>query len=311
MEESKKINRRKFIRNSVYAGAGIWLSSKIPFNSFAKNDVKKITILSTNDTHSRIEPFPMDGSRNQGLAGCARRATLIKKIRKEEKNVLLFDAGDIIQGTPYFNYFNGELEFKLMSEMKYDGAVIGNHEFDAGLNTLAKNIKNSSFPFIISNYDVSETPLKNLTINNKVFEMDGIKIGVFGLGIELQGLVSESLYKNIKYLDPTKVAIEQENILKNEKKCDLIICISHLGFDYESNKINDIKIAQKTNYINYIISGHTHTFMKKPEIIENAEGAECQIFQQGFAGIYLGRMDFYFEKDLKPKVKHSKTLKIY
>ena len=157
---------------------------------------------------------------------------------------MLFDAGDIFQGTPYFNYYGGEVEFKLMSEMKYDAATLGNHDFDNGLDGLKKQLKHASFPFLTSNYDFKKTILRNKFKSYKVFEKQGVKIGVFGLGIELDGLVPKELYKETKYIDPIQVANKVSDKLKNKLKCDLVICLSHLGLEYQSNKVSDIMVAK-------------------------------------------------------------------
>ncbi|MBK8054521.1 MAG: metallophosphatase [Saprospiraceae bacterium] len=302
------INRRSFIKSSI--GSGIILSlGNFPLNAFVDEpNISKLTILHTNDVHSRIEPFPMDGSRNQGLGGVAKRSTLINQIRKESNNVLLLDAGDIFQGTPYFNFFGGELEIKLMSEMQYDAATIGNHDFDGGMDGLVKQLPHASFPFINSNYNFSDTVLDQKTIPYKIFKKDGLKIGVFGLGIELFGLVPSSLCKGVVYNDPVESAEKWGEFLKLEKKCDYIICLSHLGYKYQENKISDILLAQNTSYIDLIIGGHTHTFMKEPDRYKNKRGMPVLVNQAGWAGIQLGRIDVFFEKNKKGTCVTCKNL---
>ena len=285
-------NRRNFIKNTSLGVIGLSFLSK-PI--FADNEIKKITILHTNDMHSRIEPFS-SGS-YKGFGGMAQRSSIIKEIRKKEKNVLLFDGGDIFQGTPYFNYFGGELEFKLMSEMKYDAAVLGNHDFDNGINGLKKQLRHANFPFLISNYDFKKTILKDQFKPYKIFIKDNIKVGVFGLGIELEGLVPKELYKETIYLDPIKKSKFYSNKLKNELGCDLVICLSHLGLQYENNKISDITLAKKSKFIDLIIGGHTHTFLKKPKIITNAINKKVIINQVGWGGINLGKIDFHFNRN--------------
>lgn len=269
---------------------------------------KKLTILHTNDVHSRIDPFPMDGGRNQGLGGVAARSELIKKIRSEEDNVLLFDAGDIFQGTPYFNLFKGEPEIKAMSAMRYDAGTIGNHDFDAGLENLRNQVaSHASFPMIIANYDFSNTPMENHYKPYTIIRKSGLKIGVLGIGIELDGLVPSALYGNTKYLDPVQKANQYADELKRQN-CDLIVCLSHLGYKYESNKVSDIILAKETNNIDLIIGGHTHTFMQKPDIIKNKKGEDVLINQVGFAGIQLGRLDFIFEKYNRKRMVGSSQL---
>jgi len=294
------MKRRTFIQK---AGTATLISSigTFPLSAFAKDDLVKLTILHTNDVHSRIEPFPMDGSRNQGLGGAARRASLLKKIRAEEEHLLLLDAGDIFQGTPYFNFFLGELEFKLMSEMKYDAATLGNHDFDGGIEGLHKQLPLANFPFLVSNYDFSDTIMNGKTQPYKIFKKGPLKIGVLGVGIELTGLVPEKHYKGTRYLDPivaaNKIALE----LKKEQKCDLVICLSHLGYRYRNNKVSDVVLAENSRNIDVIIGAHTHTFMKKATPYRNLDEAEVIINQVGWAGMLLGRMDFYFERNKKGK----------
>lgn len=282
-------NRRKFIRDGTLGILGISILPKI---SFAKTINTKITILHTNDTHSHIHPFT--SGRNKGLGGMAQRAGLINSIRDEEEYVLLLDAGDIFQGTPYFNFYGGELEFKLMSQMKYDAATLGNHDFDNGLNGLKKQLPHANFPFLIANYDFSETILKDTFKPYKIFNKGGVRIGVFGIGIELENLVPKKLYKKTQYLDPITQANYFADLLRHQKDCDLIICISHLGFKYKSKKISDITFAKKTRNIDLIIGGHTHTFLKKPVEILNLDEKQVLINQVGWAGINLGKVDFTF-----------------
>lgn len=285
-------NRRKFIKQS---GLGVLGFSLLPQMSFAKQNDVKITILHTNDMHSHIHPFT--SGRNKGLGGMAQRAGLINSIREKEDHVLLLDAGDIFQGTPYFNFYGGELELKLMSEMKYDAATLGNHDFDNGLEGLQKQFHHAKFPFLIANYDFSKTILKDKFKAYKVFNKGGIKIGVFGIGIELDGLVPQKLYGNTVYQDPIEKANYYTSLLKNEEKCDLIICLSHLGLKYKTNKISDIKFASQTRDIDLIIGGHTHTFLKKPISILNLQKKEVLINQVGWAGINLGQIDFHFSQN--------------
>jgi len=286
------------------AGIAVW--NFIPFEALAYKEVVKISILHTNDVHSRIDPFPLNDPKYPGMGGAARRAEIINQIRKEEEHVLLFDAGDIFQGTPYFNFYKGELELKLMSQMQYDASAIGNHDFDNGIEGLYNQLPNAIFPFICSNYDFSDTVMNNKTITHKIFEKGGIKTGVFGLGIELDGLVLKQLYKNTIYLDPIQKAVEVSSLLKNELKCDLVICLSHLGYEYQNKKVSDTILAESTENIDIIIGGHTHTFLEKPTVALNSNGKEVLINQVGWAGINLGKIDLYFEKNTKNKsVKSS------
>jgi 5'-nucleotidase len=284
--------RRKFVKNILFGSTLVGLS---PLRAFASDkEVVKLSILHTNDMHSNIEPFT--SGRNKGLGGMHQLSSLIKKVRSEEENVLLLDAGDVFQGTPYFNLFGGELEFKLMSEMGYDAITLGNHDFDNGIDGLVKQMKHAKFSFISSNYDFTDTALEGKVIPHQIFKKDGIKIGVFGIGIELNGLVDASLCEGVKYIDPISVANSKAKYLKTKENCDLVICLSHLGFKYKSEKISDIKLAEQTSNIDLIIGGHTHSFLNNPVIIKNKTQKDVLISQVGFGAIKLGKIDFYFHK---------------
>ncbi|MBT6808252.1 MAG: bifunctional metallophosphatase/5'-nucleotidase [Flavobacteriales bacterium] len=298
-------NRREFIKNTVLGTAALnILPNKVFSNT---SELKQLTILHTNDMHSHIHPF--DSGRNKGIGGMAQRATIIKEIRNEGNQVLLLDAGDIFQGTPYFNVFGGELEFKLMSEIGYDASTIGNHDFDNGLDGLARQLPHSKFPFIVSNYDFSDTEMDGNYLKYKVFNKSGIKVGVFGIGIELEGLVPKKLYGNTLHENPIGKANYYSSFLKNSLGCDLVICLSHLGYKYKGNKISDKILASSTNNIDLIIGGHTHTFLTKPEIVENSDKKLVQIAQVGWAGINIGRIDYFF--DQKMCVKNFKGNSIF
>jgi 5'-nucleotidase len=290
------MKRRDFIQKTVATSTLLSLGG-LSLSSFSTPDVKKITILHTNDVHSHIDPFPADDPRNANKGGVARRAAVIDAIRKENTNVLLLDAGDIFQGTPYFNYYGGELEFKLMSMMQYDLATIGNHDFDNGIDGLLAQMPHAKFEFVNANYDFKNTVLDTLIKPYKIFNKEGVKIGVFGLGVELEGLVDAKLYKETKYYNPIEIAQDITQVLKEKEKCDLIICLSHLGFKYkdEPEKASDINLAKKTKNIDLIIGGHTHTFLDKPLVEKNAEGKDVLINQVGCYGINLGRVDFYLD----------------
>lgn len=292
-------NRRKFIKQSL-SGSLLLMSSQFPLSAFAGDpDLCKLTILHTNDVHSRIDPFPDDGGRNAGLGGVAKRAQLIQSIREQEENVLLLDAGDIFQGTPYFNFFGGELEMKLMSKLKYDAATMGNHDFDAGIDGFDMQLPHANFPFIVSNYNFSNTILNNKVKKYHIIEIDGLKVGIFGLGIELKGLVPSTLYKETQYEDPLAKAQYYANLLKNDLKCDYVICLSHLGYKYRRDRISDVLIAQNTNNIDLIIGGHTHTFLNSADVRRNLDGKQVVVNQAGWAGILLGQVEVYFERNKK------------
>lgn len=290
------MKRRQFIQQTAAASTLIGLGG-LSLQSFSSIS-KHITILHTNDVHSHIDPFGPEDGMNANQGGVARRYSLIESIRKENPYTLLFDAGDIFQGTPYFNYYGGELEFKLMSMLKYDAATIGNHDFDNGIDGLYSQLPYAKFDFISSNYDFSNTVMDTHVKPYKIYELDGIKIGVFGLGIQLDGLVLKNMYKETVYLDPIETAQEMTKILKENEACDLIICLSHLGYEYSNPKrASDINLARATNHIDLIIGGHTHTFLPKPTIEKNSDGKDVLVNQVGCYGINLGRIDFYFDSD--------------
>ncbi|MDP2159291.1 MAG: metallophosphatase [Flavobacterium sp.] len=294
------MKRREFIRNTVASSALVGLGG-LSLSSFETLKSKHLTILHTNDVHSYIDPFPADHPKNPNMGGVSRRAALIEKIKKENPNVLLLDAGDSFQGTPYFNYFGGELEFKLMSMMGYEATTIGNHEFDNGIDGLAAQIPHANFKFLSANYDFKNTVLDGFVKPYHVFIKNGIRVGVFGLGVELAGLVDKKHYKETVYNNPLEISQDMVSILKNQEKCDIIICLSHIGYQYknEPDKICDVILAQKTKDIDLIIGGHTHTFLDKPSIFENLEGKKVLVNQVGCYGINLGRIDFYLDNDKK------------
>jgi 5'-nucleotidase len=302
------MKRRDFIQNTALSSAFLGLGG-LSLSSFKTDDTKHLTILHTNDVHSYIDPFPPTHPKNPNMGGVARRAALIETIRKENPNVLLLDAGDIFQGTPYFNYYGGELEFKLMSMMKYDLATIGNHDFDNGIEGLYNQLPNANFEFVNANYDFKNTIMDGHVKPYKIVRKDGIKVGVFGIGIELEGLVDKKNYKETVYQDPVSVSQDMARILKQDEKCDLVICLSHIGYQYknEPNKISDVRLAKLTKDIDLIIGGHTHTFLDKPTIIKNVEGKDVLVNQVGCYGVNLGRIDFYFDCNVS-KIASGKSI---
>ncbi len=304
-------SRKKFIQQGVLA-TGAMLAGPAISKAACYFSPLKMTILHTNDTHSRIEPFPMDGGRNQGLGGVAARAELIDKIRGEEEHVLLLDAGDIFQGTPYFNLYKGEPEIKAMAAMRYDACTIGNHDFDAGMENLATQLTtHANFPMLITNYDFTSTPMEQKTQPYKVFKKAQLKIGVFGVSIEGRGLIPDNLFGATKYLDPIQKANETADLLKKNEGCDMIICLSHLGYQYKgSNKVSDEVMAKETENIDLIVGGHTHTFLDKPDVYKNKKGDDVIVNQVGWAGIVLGRLDFEFTKFSGKKLTNSHSISV-
>ena len=255
----------------------------------------KLVILHTNDTHSQIEPTEKSTLRTSDMGGYARRMGVINQIREKEKNVLLVDAGDFSQGTPYFNFFNGRVEIEGMNRMKYDAGTLGNHEFDNGMDTLAVILKNAKFPEVNSNYKLENTPLKGMIKPYIVLVKNGLRIGILGLGVNPKSLIFEKNYKGLEYIDPVLKANEISTLLKKKEKCDVIICLSHLGADTAKMEVNDFEIAHKTRYIDVIIGGHSHSMITNTNE-KNAVGKPVVIAQMGKSGLFLGRVDLEMEK---------------
>jgi 5'-nucleotidase len=310
MEEYIMNSRRNFLKNGILATAGITTLTSFDLLSEMEkeNRLVKLSVLHTNDMHSRIEPFSLDAPKMAGLGGMSARAAVVKKIRQTEKNVLLLDVGDVFQGTPYFNFFSGEPEFKLMSAMQYDACTIGNHDLDNGELGFLKALPFANFPFLNVNYNFSESPLNNKIEKYKIFQYESIKVGVFGLGIELQGLVDKKNYGKIIYENPLEKATEYATLLKNQQSCDFVICLSHLGYEYQNEKVSDIVLAENTRNIDLILGGHTHTFLNEPVEKVNLDKKKVLINQVGWAGVKLGKIDFYFHKKKGKKEYHASNV---
>ncbi|HCM20549.1 MAG TPA: metallophosphatase, partial [Porphyromonadaceae bacterium] len=254
-----------------------------------------IVILHTNDTHSRMEPLPGTDKTAPGKGGAVRRASYMQQIRNENKDVLLLDAGDFLQGTPYFNMFKGEAEVKAMNLLGYDAATIGNHEFDYGLVVLEQVARQARFPIVSSNYDFSGTPLQDLVKPFIILKKAGVKIGVIGIDVQPEGLVSAENYQGMKYRPAIETANRIAEKLRKQDKCDMVICLSHLGY------LDDIKLAEASRNIDLIIGGHSHTYMAQPDIRKNLDGKDVMIHQTNGRGVYVGRIDVSFVKDRKIK----------
>ncbi|MEJ8818419.1 bifunctional metallophosphatase/5'-nucleotidase [Lacibacter sp. H407] len=303
------LNRRRFIQQSVFTTAALIAGRYVEAEDVA---VQRLVILHTNDVHSRLDPFPMDGSRNQGLGGVAARAKMINDIRAKEQHVLLLDAGDIFQGTPYFNLYKGEPEMKAMQQMGYDACTMGNHDFDAGLENFATQLAKTSFPVLLCNYDFTGTAMENKSLPYKIFKKGKLKIGVTGVGIEMKGLVPDNLFGSTKYLDPIQQLNQTAAMLKREKGCDMVICLSHLGYQYRenANRICDMILAKETEHVDLIIGGHTHTFLNEPVLVKNKNGGDILINQVGWGGIQLGRLDYEFLRYKQNNLSGAKSLLI-
>lgn len=292
-------SRRRFIKQVGAAGIGLGLLSLNPLASYGRgmnSGDKRITIMHTNDTHARIEPFPDGSGRYANMGGAARRAALIKKIRQENPHNLLLDAGDIFQGTPYFNYYDGALDLELMSMMGYDASTIGNHEFDNKVEGFVEVAPKANFPFVNSNYDFSGArEMGNFVRPQLIKEVNGVRIGIFGLGIAFDSLVLPDLHQGVRYRDAVATASETAYRLRKQARCDMVICLSHLGYRYnDPYRVSDSIIANDIRGIDLIIGGHTHTLLDEPEIVEKRSDEPTIISQVGHGGVVLGRLTFEF-----------------
>ena len=284
------INRRTFLTTSAAFGATLVGFPRELLTASAADTV--ITILHTNDTHSQIEPLPANDA-NAGMGGVARRATLVKRVRKENPNTLMVDAGDVFQGTPYFNFYKGEVEYKAMSAIGYDAGTLGNHEFDNGVEALAAALKFATFDIVSANYDVKGTVLESRVKRYVVKTLGGIRVGLFGLGVSPVALITPDNFKGVTYIDPVIAARDVVKKLREEERCAFVVGMSHLGYN-EDNQRGDGLVASQVDGIDFIASGHTHTFMKEPVAVTQPCGAKTLIFQVGKSGIYVGRVDFTF-----------------
>jgi 5'-nucleotidase len=293
------ITRRKFLSSAAILGAslvaaptraGLW-GRRVPGVRAADT---LITILHTNDTHSQIDPLPANDQAFPGKGGVARRATLVRRVRKENPNTLLIDAGDVFQGTPYFNFFKGEVEYKAMSEIGYDVGTLGNHEFDNGVSGLVAALKFAKFDLVSSNYEVRGTPLEGIIKQYVVRTVGGVRVGLFGMGISPVALITPSNFKGITFRDPIEAARQVVKVLREKERCQLVVAMSHLGYyaTPREGTVGDSQVAEQVDGIDFIASGHTHTFMEKPVIVKQPGGQETMIFQVGRSGIYVGRVDF-------------------
>lgn len=291
-------SRRQFIKQGSLATAGLLLGSSLPM--WSTDTSQHLTLLHTNDVHSRLDPFPMDGSKYQGLGGVIARDALIKKIREASAHVLLVDAGDMFQGTPYFNYFKGQPEITVMNMMGYDAGTLGNHDFDNGIDGLVKQLHHAEFPIVNCNYDFTDTALEHKIPPYVIIRKGNLKIGILGVGILLQGLVPDHHCEGIQYKDPIACANEVAYHLKKNKRCDYVVCLSHLGFEYKDNKVSDKILAAETAYVDCIIGGHTHTFLDELHKTKNRKNQMVIVNQVGWAGINLGCINIFFSHNTSP-----------
>lgn len=265
--------------------------------ALAAQDVKELWILHTNDTHSRVEPIPVTDPNPEyaGKAGFVRRATLIKGMREQNKDLLLFDCGDFSQGSPYYNMFKGEVEVKLMNEMGYDAGTIGNHEFDFGLDNMARLFKMANFPIVCANYGVKGTVLEGIVKPYVILEREGVKIGVFGLSPVLEGLVQTKNYEGVVFESPIEAAQRVAKILKEQEKCDLVVCLSHLG--WKGEPYSDETLIANTRNIDIVLGGHSHSYFDKTLFYKNLDGKDIPLQQMGKNAVYVGKMKVEMEKN--------------
>ena len=299
------ITRRKFLTTSAALGTVLLarpgeiftsdntLSLTTPLLEPRRGETL-ITILHTNDTHSQIDPVAANDKLYPGKGGVARRATLVRRVRRQNRNTLLIDAGDVFQGTPYFNFYKGEVEYKAMSAIGYDVGTLGNHEFDNGVDSLAAALKFANFDLVSANYDVHGTALESRIKRYVVRDIGGVRIGLFGLGISPVALITPANFKGITYHDPVVASREVVQVLRGTERCSLVIAMSHLGYyaTPKEGEIGDSQVAAQVDGIDFIASGHTHTFMEKPVTVTQPSGNETLIFQVGKSGIFVGRVDF-------------------
>jgi 5'-nucleotidase len=301
-------SRRNFLKSAAIAGLSLPLTRSAslfhaantngtlwePLLQPAKGETL-ITVLHTNDTHSQIDPTLPNDRTYPDKGGVARRATLVKRVRKENPNTILIDAGDVLQGTPYFNFYKGEVEYKSMSLIGYDAGTLGNHEFDNGVEALATALQFANFDIVSTNYDVRGSALERKVKSHAVKVVGGVPVGLFGLGISPEGLITPDNFKPLKYLDPVRMARDAVQILREQEKCTLVLGMSHLGYypnPKSADTIGDTQVAAQVDGIDFIASGHTHTFMERPVVQKTPSGKGTIIFQVGRSGIYIGRVDF-------------------
>ena len=262
----------------------------MPLEASAKKN-KQLVILHTNDTHSQILPVntQLPDTMKAGRGGFLRRIAMLKEERKKNPNLLYFDSGDFFQGSAYFTMFKGEVEVGLMNLMGIDAATIGNHEFDNGLENMAAVFRKAKFPIVCANYDFTGTPVDGLVKPYVIIKREGVKIGVFGLSPKMKGLVSDKNCVGVKYLDPARVALETATMLKEKEKCDMVICISHLGWNSNRGE-DDQYMIQGSRNIDLVLGGHTHTYFRQLEYENNMDGRPVPVDQNGKAACFIGRL---------------------
>ena len=266
-----------------------------PLDADAKKH-KQLVILHTNDTHSTIFPVKqnIDDKEIAGRGGYLRRVNMLKEQRQQHPDLLLFDSGDFSQGSGYYTLFKGEVEIGLMNQMGYDAVTIGNHEFDFGLDNLARIFRMANFPIVCSNYDCKGTVLEGLVKPYITLKRNGVKIGVFALSPALKGLVFDGNCQGITYLDPAETAQKYINLLRKQEKCDVVICISHLG--WKESDYTDEMLLKGIEGCDLVLGGHTHTYMKQLEYAPDKTGKLIPVDQNGKHGAFIGKLLLNLEK---------------
>ena len=303
------MKRRDFVRQGLMAGSACFFPHLWIRKARAQKRVDRITILQTNDTHSRIDPFPLDGGKNQGLGGMSRRAALVERIRQQNPNVLLLDGGDVLQGSPYYNLYKGRVEYETMTACGYDASTLGNHEFDSGVDSLANALSYAKFDILNCNYDFGKSILRPFIKTFSIRQIGAIKVGITGVGIDFADLVAEQNHQGINYHHSYKSLQSVVSYLRKDQQCQLVIVLSHLGYKYEEQRPSDVEMASEVNGIDWIVGGHTHTFMNEPEVVVSKHGHFCRILQVGWGGVILGKSDLYFE-DQKLAGVHSDCIRV-
>ena len=250
-----------------------------------------LTILHTNDTHSRIMPLEDTDPEHPDMGGVARREAYFEQVRAEEPNVLVFDSGDFSQGTPFYSVFKGEAEVELMNELHYDAATIGNHEFDYGLDNLSELVDEADFPIVSTNYDFTRTPLKGKVKRYLILRRGGLRIGVIGLGARPEGLVQAKNYEGMQFVEPYEIAEKTAHYLKHRRRCDIVVCLSHLGWRMAPPDADDSTMVAATRGIDIVLGGHSHTYMERPEYVRDADGRPVPVSQNGKHGVFVGRVE--------------------
>lgn len=257
---------------------------------------RQLVILHTNDTHSCVFPLNrhLADTALAGRGGFIRRVEMVREERKKHPDLLLFDSGDFSQGSSYYTLYKGDVEVGLMNLMHYDAAAIGNHEFDFGVENMARLFRKAEFPVVCANYDFTGTALEGLVKPYVVIRRNGLRIGVFGLSPELDGLVLAESCAGVKYKDPVKAANDVARLLKEKEKCDIVICLSHLGWDIIG--LDDTELMPQTRNIDIVLGGHSHTYFEELEYKRNLDGRQIPNDQNGKHGIYVGKITVDFAR---------------